>query len=186
MIFIMSNDDWRRRLDFEYSDEETRRSSKISSFKKKKDQSNVSGQNNESDEEASANEASERSGDTDKVSDEMMRLPEGFRPGPNDVICGRGRNVLHHKGNRRYRDLIYASLESYTDASSKVEKSLMVTSIIKVIEDASPEGGFVKKIGDAWYKVSKNYAREKCGQRYVVVIDGHCVCRFPVAFLTVS
>ena len=97
---------------------------------------------------------------------EHTKLPSTFRPGRYDVICGRGKIVSNFPGNRRYKDLIQASLGQYIISSTKVEKTLLVTSIIKLIEQSSPEGGFIKRINGAWYKVSSSYAREKCGQRY--------------------
>ena len=97
---------------------------------------------------------------------EMTPLPPTFRPGPYDVICGRGKDVLQHPGNRRYRQLINASLRSYVATSTKLEKTLLVTSIIRMVEEFSTTGGgFIKKSTGTWYKVSENYAREKCGQR---------------------
>ena len=97
---------------------------------------------------------------------EMIMLPSTFRPGLYDVICGRGKDVLQHPGNCRYRELINSSLRKYVESNSKLEKTLLVTSIVKLVEDASSEGGgFIKKVNGVWYKVSEWYAREKCGQR---------------------
>ena len=91
----------------------------------------------------------------------MIRLPLTFSPGPYDVICGRGKDVIQHPGNRRYRELINSNLRNYVETTSKLEKT-----IIKRVEDASSEGGgFVKNVNGVWYKVSECYAREKCGQR---------------------
>jgi hypothetical protein len=103
--------------------------------------------------------------DFGKLTDDMVRLPDTFKPGEGDVICGRGRIALQHIGNRRYRDTINASLQNYLAATTKLEKSNTVKRIVSQIEHASPTGGFVKKIKGYWYKVSSTYAREKCGQR---------------------
>ncbi len=63
--------------------------------------------------------------------------------------------------------MINVSLRNYVAASTKLEKTLLVRSIIKTVEDACYRGGgFIKKVNGVWYKVSDSYMREKCGQRY--------------------
>jgi hypothetical protein len=97
---------------------------------------------------------------------EMIQLPWDFIPGPYDVICGRGKGALQHPGNRRYRELVKSSLRCYMDATSKLEKTHLVTSLIQSVEGTSPSGvGFIKWSNGFWYKVSESFAREKCGQR---------------------
>ena len=162
----MSNDDMRQNPFFKSSDEDSKPSAHRFPCDDGNDQTTVD-VSNDRDEDYSVTNANGPPVFSEKTTDEMIQLPANFRPGPNDIICGRGRNALLHKGNRRYRDLIYSNLDRYLDASSKFEKSLTITSIVKEIDDAVPKGGFVRKIGDHWYKVSYNYAREKCGQRYV-------------------
>jgi hypothetical protein len=164
MIFRMSNDDMRHHPFFKPSDEDSKPSAHRSSCDDGNDQTTVEASNDRGNE-FSVTNTSETPGFSEKNTDEMIQLPFNFSPGPNDIICGRARNALLHKGNRRYHDLIYSSLDRYLDASTKFEKSLTITSILKEIHDTAPEGGFVRKIGDHWYKVSNNYAREKCGQR---------------------
>ena len=76
----------------------------------------------------------------------ISRLPPDFSPGPNDIICGRGKDVLQHSGNLGHRELLSASLKSYNTTKSKLKKTLLVTAIIKLVDDACCEGGgFVKK-----------------------------------------
>jgi hypothetical protein len=113
---------------------------------------------------------------------EMERLTSDFLPGPNDVICGRGKDVLQHSGNLQYRELINASLRSYNTTKSRLEKTLLVSAIIKQVEDSCGEGGgFVKKVNGIWYKVSDKYAREKTGQRYEILWKSHLI--LPTSFL---
>ena len=101
---------------------------------------------------------------------EMTRLSSDFCPGPNDVICGRGKDVSQHSGNLRYRELINMSLRSYNATKSKLEKTVLVSAIIKLVEDSCCDGGgFVKRVNGIWYKVSEKYAREKTGQRYEIL-----------------
>ena len=97
---------------------------------------------------------------------ELTPLPPNFRPGHYDVICGRGKAVLQHHGNRLYRKIINASLRNYTATTTKLEKTLHVSSIIQQIENAGDGGGsFIRKLKGEWYKVSESYVREKRGQR---------------------
>jgi len=99
----------------------------------------------------------------------MRRLPSTFEgPGPNDVICARGKKALQHHGNRVFRALIQANLKQYSEAATKLAKSLIVSAIVDTVRQSSPDGGFVKQEGGVWYEVGDHIAREKCGQRYVL------------------
>lgn len=98
----------------------------------------------------------------------MRPLATGFAgPGPFDVICARGKKALNHSGNRRFRAMIKANLQKYSMATSKLEKSLIVSGIVDSVREASPGGGFIKQENGKWYEVGDHIAREKCGQRYV-------------------
>lgn len=91
-------------------------------------------------------------------------LKAGFEPGPLDVICGRGSTGRNHPGNIRFGKIVAENVEKYSRAS-KLEKSVIVSSIVEKIREASPEGGFVKKEGKAWFEAGDFLAREKVGQR---------------------
>jgi len=71
-------------------------------------------------------------------------------------------------GNRRFRLLCEISLEKYSAAQSKTEKSVVVMSIVDAIRKGS-EGsiGFVKRdpVAKAWVEVGEATAREKVGQQ---------------------
>ena len=97
-----------------------------------------------------------------------MILSLNFTPGPLDVICAPGKEARNHAGNINYRNIIKMELENYSKASSKLEKSLIVSSIVDKIRRDSPNGGFVKlntKTGE-WYEVGDHLAREKVGQSF--------------------
>lgn len=97
--------------------------------------------------------------------DEMIPLPLDFQPGPHDVICGRGKLAWNHPGNRRFRLAVEMSIDKYSSADTKLEKSLIVSGIIESVRHASPDAGFVKHDSDGrWYIVSDQLAREKAGQ----------------------
>ena len=91
-----------------------------------------------------------------------------FTPGPLDVICAPGKEARNHSGNINFRTIIFKKLQDYSKASSKLEKSLIVSSIVDKIRRDSPNGGFVKfnsQTGE-WYEVGDHLAREKVGQSF--------------------
>eukprot|EP00547_Thalassionema_nitzschioides_P007195 CAMPEP_0194220064 /NCGR_PEP_ID=MMETSP0156-20130528/27383_1 /TAXON_ID=33649 /ORGANISM="Thalassionema nitzschioides, Strain L26-B" /LENGTH=198 /DNA_ID=CAMNT_0038949939 /DNA_START=42 /DNA_END=638 /DNA_ORIENTATION=+ len=84
--------------------------------------------------------------------------------GEFDVICARGRGPKDHTGNQRYRNIVQHHLSIYSDVSTKHEKSLVVSSIIRAVREFG--GDFVrynKTIG-TYEKVSERIVREKVGQ----------------------
>ena len=70
-----------------------------------------------------------------------------------------------HTGNRRLRLLVSASIEEY-EKGNRQEKSLLVRSLVKQIQDASPHGGFVRREGDRWYEIGTLNAHEKVGHAF--------------------
>ena len=93
-------------------------------------------------------------------------FPEDFEPSDKDVICARGKAAFSHVGNRRFRLVILMNLEKYHNAKNKVEKSIIVTSIVDLIREGSPvNGGFVKKsaVTGRWMSINDKLAREKVG-----------------------
>jgi hypothetical protein len=87
-------------------------------------------------------------------------LPEGFSPGDNDVICGRGKKCYSHIGNERFRQRVSAVLNAYSQAKSKLDKSNVLSSVVDQVRDASRDGGFVKQNEDGrWADVGDFLAR---------------------------
>lgn len=95
---------------------------------------------------------------------ERTPLALNFVPGPYDVICARGAAAANSAGNLRFRKLIQDILPEYSKASSKLEKGLLVSRVVDAVRDMTPNGGFVKKIGNRWYEVGDAACREKIGQ----------------------
>lgn len=94
-------------------------------------------------------------------SDEV--LPTDFVPGSKDVILARG--ARKHTGNKRLVLILEMNLSKYASAKTKLDKSTIVSSIVDSVNEASPEGGFVRKgAGGLWYRASEVTAREKVGQ----------------------
>ena len=84
----------------------------------------------------------------------------------NDVICGRGRHCADHSGNKRFARIVAEHLDEYRAATSKLDKSLLVSCIIDSISRSSPNGGFVRRNASTglFEKVNTRTAREKVGQ----------------------
>lgn len=100
--------------------------------------------------------------------DEMTPLSPKFVPGDNDCICGRGKKNFNHTGNKRFRDIVNSHLQKYSAATTKLEKSLLVSTIVDTVRENSPDGGFVKfdESSGIWHEVGDHLAREKVGQAF--------------------
>lgn len=84
-------------------------------------------------------------------------------PTPQMVICGRGKKIRQHEGNVSFRRTVMAFLIDYRRATSKAQKSAVVSS---VFDEVNAEGPFVKQNQQSgqWYVVSEAAAREKISQ----------------------
>ena len=91
-------------------------------------------------------------------------LDADWTPCSWSVICARTKDARNHMGNKRLRVLIESNLDKYATAN-RIEKGIIVSSIIDNIRQASNGGGFVKqnKAG-IWMEVGDAVAREKVGQ----------------------
>ncbi|KAL7574357.1 hypothetical protein ACA910_008460 [Epithemia clementina (nom. ined.)] len=101
------------------------------------------------------------------------------QPGPTDVICARGKRAFNHPGNRRFRELVERHMDQYSKATTKLEKSVLVSQIVDGVRHATPPGGFLRESEDpaaavqqkndelpVWYEVGDAVAREKVGQGF--------------------
>ena len=95
--------------------------------------------------------------------DKRKRLPADYCPGKFSVLCGRGKSCTNSTGNLHLKTLVQNSLEGYSKAKNKVEKSVIVSKIISTIKQKAPEGAFVKEEDGEWWTVSECFAREKIG-----------------------
>ena len=88
-------------------------------------------------------------------------LPSHFIPSNDDVICAKGKAYFCHPGNQRFRDVVNNNLFRYANAKSRVEKSVVVNDILKIIRQS--QGGFVRQEGHNWYEIGDDAARNKIG-----------------------
>jgi len=108
---------------------------------------------------------------TSKWYETSVSLGTGYIPIPLDVICARGKKAWNHPGNTFFRALADQSAEQYGKATSRFERSVIVTQIIETIR--SKGGKFVKKTGPGkWIEVGDLLAREKCGQMLRNALSG--------------
>jgi hypothetical protein len=92
----------------------------------------------------------------------------------SDLFCA-GKTCFLHSGNKRFRKLVSHYLDRYSDASTKLEKSAIVSTIIGAVRSRSPNGGFVKldPATGRWQEVGDYLAREKVGQTMRDALHGN-------------
>jgi hypothetical protein len=98
-------------------------------------------------------------------------LRDDFKPGPFDVICGRGKSIFAHEGNHHFRNCIAQNAQLYSQARSKLDKGLIVIGVVDEIRRKSTNGGFVRSIKDKnklghpkqWVEIGDDLARDKVG-----------------------
>jgi hypothetical protein len=97
------------------------------------------------------------------VQETNIRLPANFTPSQYSVLVGRGKVRNDAMGNRRLKVLVGSFLNEYAQAA-RIEKSIIVSKIIDIVNDACPKGGgFVKFEGGVWWQVANNLARDRVG-----------------------
>jgi hypothetical protein len=128
--------------------------------------------------------ASETGSRGNTLSHSVTLLPEGFTPGDDDVICGRGKKCYSHIGNERFRQKVSAVLNAYSQAKSKLDKSNVLSSVVDQVRHASPDGGFIKQTDDGrWADVGDFLARVS---EYNWFFPSYLEQQQHTAFLTVS
>lgn len=87
---------------------------------------------------------------------------DGFAPGKYDVLCNRSRRAFQHVGNRRFRIIVENHAAAFANLRMKAERSLMIQSILSIIENA--HGKFVEKNEEGkWGEVGLTKRKEKIG-----------------------
>jgi hypothetical protein len=94
---------------------------------------------------------------------EPSPIAELFELRARDIVCGRGKGCWNHPGNQMFQTIIHASVERYSGAKSKNEKSLVVASIVEGL--CKSGGRFVKedKTTGRWYDIGQTQAHDKTG-----------------------
>lgn len=84
--------------------------------------------------------------------------------GERDVLCGRSKKSYNHVGNRLFREIVAESMEDYTNASSRIAKSEVVSAIVAKV--LATGGRFLKwdsKAGGVWRELNRHEQIEKAG-----------------------
>ena len=74
-------------------------------------------------------------------------------PTPYTVVVGRLKTREHTVGNQRLQAICQRYLESYSGASSKFEKSTLVSRIVETVQESCPKGAFVRYEKGRWWEV---------------------------------
>ena len=89
-------------------------------------------------------------------------LPEHYQVGPNDVVCGRGKGSYNRPGNKKFRALVQDHVQEYVQAKTKLDKSMVLSSIVEKVREECG-GRFVKQKKGCWHEIGDEQAREKVG-----------------------
>jgi hypothetical protein len=91
--------------------------------------------------------------------------PQSELPGSWDVICARGKQTYNHPGNEYFRKLVLAATSKYSQARTKMERTIIVSEIVDSVR--SRGNGFVRQNErKEWVEVNDVVAREKTGQQF--------------------
>lgn len=103
-------------------------------------------------------------------------FPKDFKPGPHDVLVGRGKKYYQHSGNIHFRKLVASKVDMYLASSNRREKTDILKSIVSSVRQKSgANGGFLKqdhKTG-LWFEVGDFLARERTSQAFRDATTGH-------------
>lgn len=90
-----------------------------------------------------------------------ITLPDDFHPRDIDILCGRGRGVWDHSGNRQFKTFIAARAQQYATSRTKMDKGALVASMVDKLREAGVL--FVKKDTHTqrWRDIGDYQAREK-------------------------
>jgi hypothetical protein len=88
-----------------------------------------------------------------------------YRPGPFDVICGRGRPYQEHLGNKRLHEIASVHKPKYLISKRRYKKGIAEMIVTSIKNDETQPGRFLKRNDDendeVWEDVSDEVAREK-------------------------
>ena len=102
---------------------------------------------------------------TDSASADAAASTRIDRPGPFDVICGRGRPYQEHPGNKRLHEIAAVYKPKYLISKRRYKKGIAEMIVTSIKNDETQPGRFLKRVDDendeVWEDVSDEVAREK-------------------------
>jgi hypothetical protein len=88
----------------------------------------------------------------------------GISPLPHDVLFGRGKTVVEHPGNTRFRHVVDIYVNEY-EGAGRLEKICIAEVIVRMVKDAN--GRFLKRDdGGDWEEVDDSTARKKVAHAF--------------------
>jgi hypothetical protein len=88
----------------------------------------------------------------------------GLTPRPEDVLFGRGKTVVEHPGNTRFRQVVDLYMHKYTTAG-RTEKTRITEIIMHMVQGSA--GRFLRREdGINWEEVDDATAREKVAHAF--------------------
>jgi anaerobic ribonucleoside-triphosphate reductase len=90
-------------------------------------------------------------------------LSKDCTPTDEDILCGRGRPCGKHPGNKKFSAAIKANLQTYDEASKRLDKSNLVASILRSLQENGAR--FIKqdRRTKKYHELSDGQAHEKTG-----------------------
>jgi hypothetical protein len=100
-----------------------------------------------------------------------------------DILCGRGGLTNHHKGNKRFRDIVALHRPDYVRAP-KIQKPSVARVIVRAIRNGDPPGRFLKKDATTgkWLDIGDKKAAEKTSQALREKSDEEKEGKIPAGF----
>jgi hypothetical protein len=89
-----------------------------------------------------------------------------YTPSANDVLSGRGRGILNHPGNLKFRSII-KSLKPLFDSAPKILRGVLYgKEVIDLIHNLSPPGRFLRKdkVSGSWIELDTKEAVQRAIQ----------------------
>jgi len=101
----------------------------------------------------------------------------------HDILCGRGGLTNHHKGNKRFRDIVALHRPDYVRAP-KIQKPSVARVIVRAIRNGDPPGRFLKKDATTgkWFDIGDKKAAEKTSQALREKSDEEKEGKIPAGF----
>ena len=100
---------------------------------------------------------------------QTINLPSDYVPQESDVLVGRGKGFNEHHGNIRFRQLVKSFLQPYAAATSKHQKSLILSAVVSRTRKCSAGPvHFIKRdpATQTWFEVGDFLAREMTSQTF--------------------
>jgi hypothetical protein len=100
-------------------------------------------------------------------------MPLGFKPHDMDIVCGRGWANAHREGNQAFTEVIQANLHLYLKASSRIEKSTVVSEVLDRVLCSGARFLKEDKVSQRWRYLTREEAHSKVGHSIRDMIRQH-------------